>query len=321
MIKITLGKTGEKVPIISLGTWSFGKESVSNGSSVGWSKQSDSDSKLALKKAYSSDITHWDTADVYGDGHSEKLIGTVWEEIPRMEIFLATKVGWDAGSYNYWYNPGYMKEKMENSLKNLRTDCVDLIYLHHCNFGKNNELLDDACETIHRIKEQGKTKYIGLSDWSSNRILKFIDKIKPDVIQPLYNVYDTEYVSSGLKKHVKKNNIGVCYFSPIKHGLLTGKYKNIPDFPEGDFRRTVKEFKNIDFIKQMSINKKKIESRFSNISEQPVIHAIIGAILFDNPTACALLGQRNQKQVDFASTLGNILNKEDAEWVLSLYKK
>jgi len=321
MIKITLGKTGEKVPIISLGTWSFGKKSVSKGTSVGWSKQSDSDSKLALKKAYSDDITHWDTADVYGDGHSEKLIGTVWKKVPRKKIFLATKVGWDSGPYNYWYNPEYMKEKMERSLKNLKTDYVDLIYLHHCNFGKNNELLDGACETINRFKEEGKTKYIGLSDWSSNRILQFIDKVNPDVIQPLYNVYDTEYVTSGLKKHVKKNNMGVCYFSPIKHGLLTGKYKKIPVFPEGDFRRTVKEFKNIDFIKKMSVNKNKIQTRFSNILEQPVMHAIIGAILFDNPTACALLGQRNQKQVDFASTLGNILNKEDAEWVLSLYKK
>tara|TARA_Y100001970_G_scaffold147849_1_gene181465 strand:+ start:42 stop:1007 length:966 start_codon:yes stop_codon:yes gene_type:complete len=320
MKKITLGRTNEQVSIISLGAWSFGKGNTSGGSDVGWSNQSDKDSKSALLKAFSYDINHWDTADVYGEGHSEKIIGSMWNEISRDNIFLASKVGWDMGPHNHWYHPKYMKIKMEKSIKNLKTDYVDLMYLHHCNFGKNNEYFDDAAEILYRFKEEGKTRFIGLSDWSSKRILKYIEKIDPDVVQPLYNVHDTEYVDSGLKQHVKSNNIGTCYFSPIKHGILTGKYESIVEFPEGDFRRNVKEFKSIDFINKMKENKKKIEERFSNTTSDPILHALLGAILYDNPTACVLLGQRNERQASAAGKLGQILNEKDADWVLSLYK-
>jgi len=320
MKNITLGRTNEQVSIISLGAWSFGKGNISGGSDVGWSNQSDKDSKSALLKAFSSGINHWDTADVYGEGHSEKIIGSMWNEISRDNIFLASKVGWDMGPYNHWYHPKYMKIKMEKSIKNLKTDYVDLMYLHHCNFGKNNEYLDDAAEMLYRFKEEGKTRFIGLSDWSSKRILKYIEKIDPDVVQPLYNVHDTEYVDSGLKQHVKSNNIGACYFSPIKHGILTGKYETTVEFPEGDFRRNVKEFKNINFINKMKENKKKIEVRFSNTTSDPILHALLGAILYDNPTACVLLGQRNERQASVAGGLGQILNEKDADWVLSLYK-
>ena len=279
MNKITLGKTNEQVSVISLGTWSYGKENTSGGN-VGWANQSDQDSRLALSKAYSCEINHWDTADVYGEGHSEKIIGSMWTEISRKNIFLATKVGWDIGPHNHWYHPKYMKTKMERSLKHLKTDCVELDILF-------------------------------MGDYS---------EVNPDVVQPLYNVYDIEYVTSGLKDHVKKNNIGVCYFSPIKHGILTGKYNQVKEFPKGDFRRNVSEFKNIDFINKMKSNKEKIKARFSDMNFDPVLHALLGAILYDNPTACALLGQRNEKQAATAGQLGKRLSKEDALWVLSLYK-
>ena len=320
MKKINLGRTNEKVSAISLGAWSHGKENTSGGSSVGWANQSDNDSKKALLKAFSLNINHWDTADVYGEGHSESIIGSIWKDIPRNNIILATKVGWDMGPHSYWYNPEYMKKKMERSLKNLKTDHVDIMYLHHCNFGKNNENLDDAIETISRFKEEGKIRFIGLSDWSSSRILKFIKTVDPDVVQPLYNVYDTEYVTSGLKEYIKSNNIGACYFSPIKHGILTGKYDVTPEFPDGDFRKNVKEFKDINFIHKMKSNKKQIEKKFSNITENPILHALLGAILYDNPTSCALLGQRNEKQASDAGLLGQDLTKEEANWVLALYK-
>tara|TARA_A100001011_G_C14207557_1_gene798491 strand:+ start:48 stop:1013 length:966 start_codon:yes stop_codon:yes gene_type:complete len=320
MKKIILGRTNQEVSVISLGAWSHGKQNINGGSNVGWSNQTDQDSKSALLKSFSLGLNHWDTADVYGEGHSEKIIGSAWKEISRNEIFLATKVGWDKGPNKNWYDPTYMKLKMDQSLKNLKTECVDLLYLHHCNFGKNDEYLDGAIEQISRFKDEGKTRFIGLSDWSSKRIIKFIDHVDPDVVQPLYNVHDIDYELSDLKNHVKSNNLGVCFFSPIKHGILTGKYNNVPNFPKGDFRKTVKEFKNIDFIKKMKINKEKIEARFPNIKESAIMHALLGAILYDNPTSCALLGQRNESQAISAGSLGKELSKDDALWVLSLYR-
>ena len=320
MKKVILGRTEESISVISLGAWSHGKQNTDAGASVGWSNQSDQDSKDALLQSFSLGINHWDTADVYGDGHSEKIIGSMWNEISRKNIFLATKVGWDKGPNKYWYNSDYIRTKMEQSLINLKTDCVDLFYLHHCNFGKKDEFLEGTIEQLIRFKEEGKTRFIGLSDWSASRIMKYIDIVDPDVVQPLYNVYDIEYETSGLKDHITKNNLGVCFFSPIKHGILTGKYNSIPDFPKGDFRRSVKEFKDMEFIKKMKKNRKKIESKFPSFGKDAIMQSLLGAVLFDNPTACVLLGQRNKMQAEIAGRLGKPITKEDCLWILSLYR-
>ena len=320
MEKIILGRTKESISVISLGAWSHGKQNMDGNASVGWSDQTDRDSKNALLKSFSLGINHWDTADVYGEGHSEKIIGSMWNEISRNDIFLATKVGWDKGPNKHWYNSDYMRKKMERSLKNLKVDCIDLFYLHHCNFGRKDEFLEGAMEQLIRFKEEGKTRFIGLSDWSANKIMKYINIVNPDVVQPLYNVYDIEYETSGLKNHIAKNNLGVCFFSPIKHGLLTGKYNSIPNFPKGDFRRSVKEFNDIGFIRKMKENRSVIETKFPDLGEDAIMQSLLGAILFDNPTACVLLGQRNKKQAEVAGRLGNPITEEDSLWILSLYR-
>ena len=265
---ITLGKTQSSVSKISLGTWSYGGAATSGTQSVGWADQDDTDSKKALLKAHALGIIHWDTADVYGDGRSEKIIGNMWKDISRHEIFLATKVGWDIGSDEYWYSPTHMMTNMERSLNNLKTECVDLMYLHHCNFGKNGEYFDDAMEVLLKYQQDGKTKFIGLSDWSDEKIMRYIYKVKPDVVQPYRNVMDNSFESSGLKDYIDTNNVGVCFFSPIKHGLLTGKYKTPPKFKEGDYRRNVEAFNSQEIIDRLLENKSKLESKFSIIRNQ-----------------------------------------------------
>ena len=318
MRKILLGKTEQEVSIISLGTWSYGGSNKVGEIPIGWEGQQEDDSINALKHCYQSGINHWDTADVYGDGKSERIIGSLWDTIPRNEIFLATKVGWDMGSYEYYYHPDHMRKQMEKSLINLQTECVDLLYLHHCNFGKNGEYFDDAIETIRRFQEEGKTRFLGLSDWDLYKIMKYIDKVNPDVVQPYRNVMDDHYLSSGLKNWIDKNNAGVCFFSPIKHGLLTGKYNEPVKFGDGDFRSRINDFNDDTIIKKMQKNKALLENRFSD-HPHPVMRGIIDSLLFDSPSGCVLLGQRNINQVKIATTLGGVLSKEDVGWVKSLY--
>lgn len=319
MRKVVLGRTNTKVSAISLGTWAYGGASMSGNFSVGWGGQNDLDSKNALLSAWENNIDHWDTADVYGNGKSESTIGEMWGDIPREDIFLATKVGWDKGAYSYWYNPKHMVNNLERSLKNLNTGYVDLVYLHHCNFGKNGEYFDDALEVVNKFKDQGKTRFIGLSDWSNISILKYIEKCDPDVVQPYRNVMDDDYIKSGLGSYVDKHNMGVCFFSPIKHGLLTGKYKNPTTFDRGDHRSGVKDFANQAIIDKMHQNKILLEKRFKD-HKHPTMHGVIDALFNDSSNACVLLGQRNVKQVQVASTLGNLMSDQDSQWVKSIYK-
>lgn len=319
MKHITFGRTNEKISRISLGTWSYGSGNVSNGRSVGWADQSDSDSRNALIQAWKSGINHWDTADVYGNGRSESIIGNVWDVVPRNDIFLATKVGWDMGEYKHYYNPKMIQAHVEASLKNLQTDVIDLYYFHHCNFD-SDIILDDALALFHRLRDEGKIRFIGLSDWDSEKIMKYIDVVNPDVIQPYRNVMDDPYKSSGLKGWVENNNAGIAFFSPIKNGLLTGKYGKPPVFKDGDFRQNVEDFQDVELLKKLQENKALLENHFEE-HPQPVLHGLLGTLLTDSPTGCVLLGQRDVNQVNAAAELGAPLSKIDAEWVFELYKK
>jgi aryl-alcohol dehydrogenase-like predicted oxidoreductase len=320
MKQIRLGRTNIHVPVVSLGTWGHGGPKVTEtGISVGWKGHDDVEAKAAIVAAYRAGITHWDTADAYGDGHSEVLIGELWKDVPRSEIFLATKFGYVYGPSNHPYDPAFMRAQAERSLRNMRTDVLDLYYFHRCDFGPGDQYFDGALETMHRLREEGKVRFVGLSDWDGSRLMRFIERVDPDVVQPYRNLVDDDYESSGLKAWVDAHDLGVAFFSPLKHGLLLGKYDKPTDYGEGDFRSGVDDFKSEEAIERYKRAAAAVRSRFASHPE-PVLHAVVGALLTDNPTACVLLGQRNPRQVAAAAAVGEALSAEDAAWVRAQYR-
>jgi aryl-alcohol dehydrogenase-like predicted oxidoreductase len=322
MRKIRFGRTNVDVPVISLGTWGHGGPNTSEGASVGWSGHDDNEAKAALIAGYRAGLTHWDTADTYGRGHAEKLIGEVLEmDVPRGEIFLATKVGWIKGPSGHPYDPEFMREQCEASLRNMGTDVIDLYYFHHCDFGPNDIYFDGALEMMRRLRGEGKIRYVGLSDWDSKKLMRFAERVDPDAVQPYRNVVDDEYESSGLRAYVDAHDLGVACFSPLMHGLLLGKYDAPHEFPEGDFRRNVPGFKDAEFIERVKRATAAIRERYADHPE-PVPYALTNALLVDNPTACVLLGQRNPRQVAAAAAAGagEPMTREEADWVRRLYR-
>ena len=319
MRKIRFGRTNVQVPAISLGTWGHGGPNVSEGTSVGWSGHDDKAAKEALVAAHRNGITHWDTADAYGDGHAEKLIGEVWGEVPRKDIFIASKFGWVRKPDTHYYDPKFMRTQCDASLKNMRIDTMDLYYFHHCDFGPNDEYFDDALATMIKLREEGKFRFLGLSDWDGTKIMKFIERVDPDVVQPYRNLIDDDYETSGLKKWVDTHDIGVAFFSPLKHGLLLGKYDKPQEFPVGDTRSRVKQFKDPEFIARMKQAADTVRKRFVSQPE-PVIHAVTGALLAGNPTACVLMGMRSAKQVEAAAKASDALSEQNAHWVRATYR-
>lgn len=312
MRKIRFGRTNVDVPAISLGTWGHGGPNVTPaGASVGWSGHDDAQAKEALVAAYRAGMTHWDTADAYGDGHAEELIGEVWGEVPRAEIFLATKFGWVTGPSGKFYDPQFMRAQAERSLRNMRTDVIDLYYFHHCDFG---ERFDEVLEVMHRLREEGKVRFVGLSDWDASKIMRYIERVDPDAVQPYRNLVDDAYESSGLKAYVDTHDLGVAFFSPLKHGLLLGKYDAPAEFPEGDFRRGIADFRDAEAIARYKRAAQTVGARMN------VVAAVTGALLTGNPTACVLLGQRNVRQVEAAAAAGEALSEADANWVRAQYR-
>jgi myo-inositol catabolism protein IolS len=319
MRTIRFGRTNVQVPVISLGTWGHGGPNTNEGASVGWTGHDDAAAKQALRRAYELGITHWDTADAYGAGHAEELIGEMWDEVPRDAIFLATKFGYVKGPSHRYYDPVFMRAQCEASLRNMKTDTLDVYYFHHCDFGENDEYFDDALATMHKLRDEGKVRFVGLSDWDASRIMRFVERVDPDVVQPFRNLIDDEYEASGLRAYVNAHDLGVAFFSPLKHGLLLGKYSEPQHFEEGDFRRNVPEFGDASFIARMQGARDAVASRFPSLAE-PVLTALTGSLLVDNPTACVLLGQRNPRQVEAAAAAGEALSTADAGWVRGVYR-
>ncbi|HEX8170697.1 MAG TPA: aldo/keto reductase [Thermoanaerobaculia bacterium] len=318
---IRLGRTNVSVPAISLGTWGHGGPRVTDdGTSVGWGGHSDEQARAALAAAHRNGITHWDTADAYGDGHAETLIGSMWDTVPRAEIFIASKFGYVYGPARHPYDPKFMREQAERSLRNLRTDVIDLYYFHHCDFGPDDRWLDGALDTMHRLRDEGKVRFIGLSDWDASNIMRVIERIDPDVVQPYRNLVDDDYESSGLKSYVDAHDLGVAFFSPLKHGLLLGKYEHPVEYGEGDYRSNVPDFRDATVIERYKRAAAAMRERFANHPE-PVLHAVTGALLTGNPTACVLLGQRNPRQSEAAAAAGGeALTEEEAQWVRAQYR-
>lgn len=319
MRRVRLGRTEVKVSAISVGTWAHGGPNMSGQAEIGWSGHDDQLALDALRRAWELGMDHWDTADAYGNGHAEELIGSLWGEIPRDRIFLATKVGWVRGPYDHYYHPEQVRQQLDRSLRNLKTDFVDLYYLHHCDFGPNGEWLEPTLDIVREAQRAGKIRYVGLSDWDSAKIVRYLDAVDPDVVQPYHNVTDKAYGASGLAELVNERDLGVAFFSPLRHGLLLGKYDEPTTFPQGDFRNNVAEFRDPKAIALMRANRELLKDRFASHPE-PVLHGLIDALFNGNPTACVLQGMRNPAQVDAAGRLGTLISDKEASWVRRLYR-
>jgi myo-inositol catabolism protein IolS len=318
---IRLGRTNVMVPRVSLGTWAFGGENTAGTAEVGWSGHDDAQAIAALERAHRLGITHWDTADVYGNGRSEELIGEMWARgIPRDDIFLATKVGWYRGDYPHFYHPDLVKAQIEGSLRRLKTEVIDLFYLHHCNFGPDDRWLHPALRLLKDAQQAGKIRFLGLSDWDDAAIMRVITEVDPDVVQPYRNVTHDHYQTSGLAAYCHQHDVGVAFFSPLRHGLLLGKYAAPTNFPHGDFRNSDPGFRDAETIRRMADNARALRTRFSERNPEPVIGALVGSCLADCPTGTVLLGQRHPGQVDAAAHASSFtLDEDENGWVRSLY--
>jgi aryl-alcohol dehydrogenase-like predicted oxidoreductase len=320
MKSIRFGRTNVQVPTLGLGTWAHGGPKLVDGRPVGWYGTDPDAARDTLLEAWTQGVTHWDTADVYGDGRAEELIGSVWDAVPRERIFLATKVGWDPGPFDHYYHPEQIRRQLDASLRHLKTDHVDLYYLHHCDFGANDEYLDDAVDAIARLREEGKLRFVGLSDWKNDVLRRYAERIRPEVVQCYRNVVDDSYEESGLRGWVESADAGVAFFSPLKHALLLGRFEGPVTFGRGDHRSNIKDFRDFNLLSRLRACRRELERRFDG-HPSPLLHGLLGSLLADAPTGVVLVGIRRPLQLREAIPAAEPLAPEAARWVRQLYQE
>ncbi len=225
-----LGRTDMKVSEIGFGAWAVGGNE--HGNSYG--PTDDAVSLRAMERAVELGTGLLDTADVYGWGHSEELLGTALKE-HREEVRIATKVGGDFyhGDVRTDFSAPYIEFALDQSLQRLKTDYVDLYQLHNPPLA----LMGDPAtyEVLDRLQSENKVRHYGVSVHQPMEAIMAIQTGKPTVIQLPFSMFRQEWIDEVLPL-AAKYKVGVIAREPLGNGFLTGKYTQDATFPHGDIR-------------------------------------------------------------------------------------
>ncbi len=195
-----------------------------------------------------------DTADLYGPFKNEQLIAKAIEG-NRDEYIIATKFGWeiDDNEQITWKINGskdYVKKSVERSLKNLKTDYIDLYYMHRLD---KNIPVEETVGAMSDLVKEGKIGYIGLSEVSSETVKKAHAVHPISAVQSEYSLFERTVEEKGVLKTLHELGIGFVAYSPLGRGFLSGQLRSIDDLPENDFRRGIPRFQEEHFHKNIEL--------------------------------------------------------------------
>ncbi len=233
-----LGKTNLLVSEIGFGSWAIGGPLMAGDVPIGWGEVNDDISKKAILKAVELGVNFFDTADFYGLGHSEELLGNIfggkWNN-----IILATKVGnalMPDGSAGTDYSKKYILQACEKSLKRLKKDAIDVYQLHSARI---EHLEDGECiEAMEQLQHEGKIRYWGISlnTFQPQREAKFfVEHQIGHTFQIAFSIVNQIALKEVFPLAIE-NNYGIIARVPLHFGLLTGKFSREKVFPKNDHR-------------------------------------------------------------------------------------
>lgn len=231
----TFGRLGWQVSDIGFGAWAIG------GS---WGAQNDDESVLALNRALDLGCNFIDTAQVYGDGRSEKVIAQVLAGRSGEHVYVATKIpptpegDWPPTPYDRCedrYPETYLRQRLERSLRDLKTEAIDLVQLHTWTRAWNQN--PTALETLRKFQKEGKIRGIGIStpEHDQNSLIELMRGGWMDAVQVIYNIFDQEPQAEFFPAAIA-GNVGVIVRVAFDESALTGKLTPETKWEPGDFR-------------------------------------------------------------------------------------
>jgi myo-inositol catabolism protein IolS len=275
----TLGKSRLNISSIIMGTWQAGKEM--------WTGIDDTQTTAAIRTAYESGITTFDTAEAYGKGHSERILGQALADV-RDRVVLATKVFANHLKFDQAINACH------GSLQNLKTDWIDLYQIHwpSGSFGAQKVPIEETMAAMNALKEQGKIRAIGVSNFSRAQLEEAARYGSIDSLQPPYSLFWRQ-VEKDAMPYCFENNISILAYSPMAQGLLTGKFGPDHEFEKGDHRAKNKLFqpKNLKHVHQ-ALDRLQPMAKELGVS----MGQLALAWVVSHPGTCAIAGARNAEQ-------------------------
>lgn len=284
-----LGRTNLMISVLGFGGCPIGGH--------GWGKVKDDDSIAAIRKAARLGINFFDTADVYGLGHSEKILAKALGNY-RKKVIIATKVGvrWNYKEKRSYrdLSPKHIREAAEDSLKRLKIDCIPLYQIH---YPDPQTPISETMEALGELQKEGKIRYIGCSNFSAELIDQTQKYGRLESLQTCYNLLGRD-IEQFIIPTCRKWKMTIIAYGPLAQGFLTGKFNLKTKFGKDD-RRSRKEYKHfhgrrfkanliiVDKLKEMALKYKKTP-----------VQVAIRWILDNDSIASAILGIQKPEEIE-----------------------
>lgn len=304
---VNLGKSDVEVFPIALGTNAVGGHNL-------YPNLDEEQGKDVVRQAINHGINLLDTAYIYGPERSEELVGEVVKEYPREQIKIATK-----GSHEFDENqevhqnnqPEYLKQQVENSLKRLQTDYIDLYYIH---FPDDNTPKDQAVAALQELKEQGKIKAIGVSNFTLDQLKEANKDGYVDVVQLEYNLLHRE--NEAVLQYCVDHQITFIPYFPLASGILAGKYDENTKF--SDHRTTRRDFKPSVF--EENVRRVKALERIAT-SHQTSIANIVLAFYLTRPAIDVIIpgAKRAEQVIENIKAADIVLSDDEIQYIDELF--
>ncbi|MCF1632871.1 aldo/keto reductase [Tetragenococcus koreensis] len=306
---VELGNTGLEINPIGMGTNAIGGHNL-------YPNLDEEQNKQLLKDAINKGFNFIDTAFYYGFGRSEELIGQVVSEMGnREDLVIATKAAHRKENDDYVLDnsPSFIREAVDVALKRLQTDYIDLFYLH---YPDENTPKDEAIATLKELKEQGKIKAIGVSNFTLDQLKEANKNGGVDVFQGQYNLLHRE-AEDELFPYLKENGITFIPYFPLASGLLAGKYSEEDTFD--DLRADSEDFQGENFKRNLiKVN----ELRPIAQKHQVDVANVVLAFYLNLPVIDAIIpGAKRPEQLDSNLKTMNVnLTEADIEKINAVFK-
>jgi aryl-alcohol dehydrogenase-like predicted oxidoreductase len=286
MEQIAIGTSGLRTSRIGLGTWAIGGWM--------WGGTDEAQSIATIRSAVERGVTLIDTAPAYGFGRSEEIVGKALAGSLRQKVQIATKVGlaWKEGAVFRDSRPARIRKEIEDSLRRLRTDVVDLYQVHwpdlETQFGETARTLED-------LRREGKIRAIGVSNFSPTQMDAFRATAKVDAVQPPYNLFERE-IEADVLPYSKNAGLTVLSYGALCRGLLSGRMNADTKFDGDDLRKVDPKFLGErfgEYLAAVDALKTLARERFG----KSVLALAVRWVLDQGPTI-ALWGARDPSQMD-----------------------
>ncbi len=304
----SFGKTGFACSEIGFGAWAIGGN---------WGPQDKSDSLEALHQALELGINFIDTAAGYGDGKSERIIAEVLKE-GKEGVFVATKTqpapgDWPPSPYDNWedrYGEAYLRKHVEERLRMLQTDCLDLLQLHTWTRAWNRN--PEPFAILQKLKAEGKLKWIGVStpEIDQNSVIDLMRGGWVDAVQVIYNLFEQEPAAE-LLPVAEETGTAIIVRVAFDEGALTGKFTKETMFEEGDFRR------NYFAGDRLERTVKRVEAIREDAEEMGMdLPTLALKFVLGHPAVRTVIpGMRNRRQAELNASISGHRDLSEAELV------